>query len=283
MSQYAATPAFYELQVGSGDTDTFDYFKNHSEIGPFLQVPRNTTSLTDDLSAFFSKWKPDSNDYAVGLSQTTARPDQSVIISDQEGEELLALNASQECARLLSTRHIRKAARIAVAYGLVTPVSCALITPNTREADDNTGDGIDSPAGGEAEQQVSGSNAGAQAVSQLQGATNGTIAPQGADATYVMGVNTAGTVRVNNLANLEALLNIIANLSEIGCVLVGAVIVLHGFARREPLITEIMGREVECSSGQRIVFGIALIIVGLAVPGLINWFVASARDANLFS
>src|SRR5262249_1292874 len=42
----------------------------------------------------------------------------------------------------------------------------------------------------------------------LQGATNGTIGPQQGDATVVQGVNTAGTVRVNNLANLEALLNI---------------------------------------------------------------------------
>ena len=32
----------------------------------------------------------------------------------------------------------------------------------------------------------------------LQGATNGTISPQGAEATVVQGVNTAGTVRVNN-------------------------------------------------------------------------------------
>src|SRR5579885_1239178 len=45
----------------------------------------------------------------------------------------------------------------------------------------------------------------------LQGATYGTIGPQGEDATAVMGVNTAGTVRANNLANEEALLNIIAN------------------------------------------------------------------------
>lgn len=44
----------------------------------------------------------------------------------------------------------------------------------------------------------------------LQGATNGSIGPQGGDATAIMGVNTAGTVRVNNLANLEALLNLVA-------------------------------------------------------------------------
>src|SRR6202011_3527853 len=59
---------------------------------------------------------------------------------------------------------------------------------------------------------------------QLQGATNGTIGPQGADATYVTGLNTAGTVRVNNLANLEAMLNLLANGSEIGAV-IGAVII----------------------------------------------------------
>jgi hypothetical protein len=283
MSQYAVTPAFYELQVGSGDTDTFDFFKNHSEIGPFSQVPRNSTNLTDDLTTFFSKWKPDSNDYAVSLSQTTVRPEEAVTISDQEANELLALNASQECDRLISTRHIRKAARIAIAYGVVTPVSCALITNNTGEAIETADDGIDASIQGETEQQLSGASASAQAAPSLQGATNGTIAPQGADASVVMGVNTAGTVRVNNLANLEALLNIVANLSEIGCALVGLLLVLHGFARRGPLVTEIMGRDIEFSSGQRIVFGVGLIIVGLAVPGLINWFVASARDANLFS
>jgi len=35
----------------------------------------------------------------------------------------------------------------------------------------------------------------------LQGATNGTIGPQAGDATVVEGVNTAGTVRENSLAN----------------------------------------------------------------------------------
>ncbi len=38
----------------------------------------------------------------------------------------------------------------------------------------------------------------------LQGATNGTIGPTSSDATIVSGVNTAGIVRVNNLANVES-------------------------------------------------------------------------------
>jgi hypothetical protein len=45
----------------------------------------------------------------------------------------------------------------------------------------------------------------------LQGAINGTIGPQGSDAVVISGVNTAGTVRVNNLANLEAGLALVGN------------------------------------------------------------------------
>ena len=45
---------------------------------------------------------------------------------------------------------------------------------------------------------------------KLQPASGGVIGPQGGDATVVQGINTAGTVRVSNLANLEALLHLIA-------------------------------------------------------------------------
>lgn len=51
----------------------------------------------------------------------------------------------------------------------------------------------------------------------LQGATNGTIAPQGGDATVVQGVNTAGTVRVNNLANLAACGNLPSVSAPLSC------------------------------------------------------------------
>ncbi|HEY9785493.1 MAG TPA: hypothetical protein V6D17_08845, partial [Candidatus Obscuribacterales bacterium] len=64
---------------------------------------------------------------------------------------------------------------------------------------------------------------------RLSGATNGTIGPQGADATFITGVNTAGTVRVNNLANLEALLNIIANGMEILGIAWGGPTMIMGF------------------------------------------------------
>jgi hypothetical protein len=109
---------------------------------------------------------------------------------------------------------------------------------------------------------------------QLQGASLGTIAPQGAQATFVTGVNTAGTVRVNNLANLEALLNIIANGMEILGIAWGGPTMIMGFMHMAAGTQDAM---------KRVMFGAAGVTGGLATPGAINWLVASARDANLFS
>jgi hypothetical protein len=116
---------------------------------------------------------------------------------------------------------------------------------------------------------------GAQGTApSLSGATNGTIGPQGTDATYVTGVNTAGTVRVNNLANLEALLNIIANGLEILGIAWGGPTMIMGFMHMAAGTQDAM---------KRVLFGAAGVTGGLATPGCINWLVASARDANLFS
>jgi hypothetical protein len=85
-------------------------------------------------------------------------------------------------------------------------------------------------------------------------------------------VNTSGTVRVNNLANLEALLNIFCNLLEIwglgnsGSFLGGSIV---SFVMKHYIVGAIL----------LIMTPIAL-IGGIAAPGIVNWFVASARDAN---
>lgn len=114
----------------------------------------------------------------------------------------------------------------------------------------------------------------------LQGATNGTIGPQGGDAASIMGVNTAGAVRVNNLANLEALLNLLANGAEIGGVATGGVMLLLALFRGGGYFP---GTSIGLSRKQRLVLGVLLILAGLSTPGLMNTMVASARDANLFS
>lgn len=108
----------------------------------------------------------------------------------------------------------------------------------------------------------------------LQGATNGTVAPQGSEATVVQGVNTAGTVRVNNLANMEALLNIIANGMEILGIAWGGPTMIWGFMHMAAGSHQAM---------KKVLFGACGVTGGLATPGCINWLVASARDAALFN
>jgi hypothetical protein len=142
-------------------------------------------------------------------------------------------------------------------------------------------DAFDSTAATGAQSQNTGNYTGSQtmqggsaAAPMLQGATNGTIGPQGSDATVIQGVNTAGTVRVNNLANLEALLNIIANGMEILGIAWGGPTMIMGFMHMAAGTQDAM---------KRVLWGAAGVTGGLATPGCINWLVASARDANLFS
>lgn len=113
----------------------------------------------------------------------------------------------------------------------------------------------------------------------LQGATNGTIGPQGADATAIMGVNTAGTVRVNNLANLEALLNIFANCVELLGLIYGGAALISLLGNSQEGASFFFGTK----PAARLSLAIVCITTGLGTPGTINWFVASARDSNLFS
>jgi tetratricopeptide (TPR) repeat protein len=145
-------------------------------------------------------------------------------------------------------------------------------------------------------------------------------------------VNNAGTVRVNNLASLEALLNIIANRIELVLVIVGAICIVFGLRRvagcaslkhinKIALVTIIAGLTVGSLAlciwlarynyysgseewpflfgglavagglsltmvpkGYRklLIVGVVFMLVGLMIPGIVNWCVATARDANLF-
>lgn len=163
--------------------------------------------------------------------------------------------------------YTRTALAISIAAALAGPVFAQDAydsTADTGNLTNNTGHHTGS-------QTTQGGNATAPA---LQGATNGTVGPQGSDATVIQGVNTAGTVRVNNLANLEALLNIIANGMEILGIAWGGPTMIMGFMHMAAGTQDAM---------KRVLFGAAGVTGGLATPGCINWLVASARDANLFS
>jgi len=269
VKQYVAAPRFYDLAFDSGDVDMFEFFKNHSEVGPFEPVPSNG-SLTTALTEFFAKWQPGSSGYSVAFSEAQAKPAGIQVLSDNEWKELLQLHAYQEVLSLIKSRHSRRAATIAVRYGVLSPVSTAVLGSSASQEQSEAKEGA-----------VGDEFASGGTAPSLQGATNGTIGPQGADVTYVTGVNTAGTVRVNNLANLEALLNIIANLSEMGGMIFGLVIIAHGLLIREDAC--LFSLPIQMSCGVRVVLGLAVLLAALAIPGTLNWFVASARDANLFS
>ena len=166
---------------------------------------------------------------------------------------------------------MRKLTRVALSFG----IAAALSGPAFAQ------DAFDSTAATGQQNQNTGNYTGAQtqqggstSAPMLQGATNGTIGPQGSDATVIQGVNTAGTVRVNNLANLEALLNIIANGMEILGIAWGGPTMIMGFMHMAAGTQDAM---------KRVLWGAAGVTGGLATPGCINWLVASARDANLFS
>lgn len=252
LSPFASKPSFYEVSLDSGETDTLEYFKNHSEISGFFPVLAGH-NLTGNLRDFFMKWQPGRREFqshynSINALAKTSKPSQIQMLSGREERELVLLNAGKTIESLIKQKRYDRAAILALQYKIVTPVSCAVILDE-------------------------------QSVPQLQGATNGTIGAQGGDATVIMGVNTAGTVRVNNLANLEALLNIIANLTQLGGMFLGGMLFLHGVFLRGRVA--IMG--VEVSPFVRISIGLAICALGFCTPGLINWFVASARDANLFS
>ena len=179
---------------------------------------------------------------------------------------------------------MRNSLTIVSRLGLVAGLTLALSAPAFAQAGDAfaTGDtagsgnrGADDNGGNFNTLSQTRNNTALQAQApNLQGATNGTVGPQGTDATVISGVNTAGTVRVNNLANLEALLNIIANGMEILGIAWGGPTMIMGFMHMAAGTQDAM---------KRVLFGAAGVTGGLATPGAINWLVASARDANLFS
>ncbi len=265
---YASTPKFFEASIEQGADDGAELFKNHREIGPLTSVTR-TNNIAADMSHFLAKWQPGGSGYEIRYNQTeAAQPAQArQMLVGADAKEFISVCLKDECEKLTQQGKSVRAGQLAYLGNIVTPDTSAVISfiktmpkvtpsPSIQFADNN--------------------DMGAQTV---VGATNGTIGPQANDATYITGVNTAGTVRVNNLANLEALLNIFGNLCELGGMIGGGALLIYcavsnkGFSSIPYL---------KLSRGQLAIFAVTMIVVGLAVPGSINWLVASARDANLF-
>jgi hypothetical protein len=291
MTPFASKPAFYDLDIDNGSTNMNDFLKNHREIGPFQPVAR-TSTVEKDLKHMLAKWQPGGKDYDISFSRAKSIPAGTTLAKEQAGE-LSSLWALGETNKLISQNKTADAAEVAVRYGLVTPVTGATVlesksdyqkfglteqgSPRAKMQEEVRTAAQQYNSAGDAF-----SSTDSQQAPMLQGAVNGTITPQAGDATIVQGINTAGSVRVNNLANLEALINIIANGLELVLVLWGAATAVSGVLGRSTL-TLIPGCRTRVGPKVQIVVGLLIACIGLSLPGCLNWLLASARDANCFS
>lgn len=291
MTPFSRTPRFFELALDNGLTNAGEFFKNHKEIGPFVPVTRNG-KVSEDLDRLISKWRLGGKEYVTRFVETNQKP-ASRFGNSREAVELANLHAFNLVNRYINERNVQAAEKIAVSSRLVTLVSGAVVL---ERHSDYSRWGLNDPNQRSYSEELAAQNAdtalneidgsriafdGASGAPVLQSATNGSIGPQGADATVITGINTAGTVRVNNLANLEALLNVIANGAQIFGILIGGFLVVSNLVRKTGM-TMLFGIPVSMSRPAAIALGATLFFIGLAFPGLINYMVASARDANLF-
>lgn len=294
MAPYIAAPKFYELALDNGIMDAHEFFKNHREIGPFTAIARSATA-GDDLERFIAKWQPGGTDFAVGYN-AVASAEVTKNLTSAQASEIACLAANEKVGSLLHDGKIAKAAVIACAHNIVTPVSLASVLPNVNRTNyaaatdfgqNQVATAVLQGTAGEDPSSDQGASYSQRKYEEysnyspdIQGATNGTISPRSEDATFIAGVNTAGTVRVNNIANLEAMLNIIATGFELfGLIVGGAMAVKAVYSMIQRLPRERNGM----THSALLAYGIVTICGGLAVPATINWLVASARDANLFS
>jgi len=108
----------------------------------------------------------------------------------------------------------------------------------------------------------------------LQGATNGMISPQGSESTVVNGVNTAGTVRVNYLADLEAQANLIANAIEILGI---------GWGSCTLIMCLLRGKSAHQGRRTKLIAAVIAIAIGLAAPVGLNWFLNELHNSCIFN
>lgn len=225
--------------------------------------------------------------------KTQTMPTVTVAYDFPTASRVSTLWAKQEARKCVDMGDIETAGKLGSAYRIVTAATGATVLESQTDYDHN---GLDrdfykvisastaSESRGNSSQllpielQSSRYNTGGQteqivegAAPILQGASNGTIGPQGGDATTIMGINTAGTIRVNNLANLEWLLNKLCLCATWFFCLAATISLVRSF----------FGTAL--SKSKNMIAGASFLILGLTVSSTVSWLVGALRDANLFS
>ncbi len=172
------------------------------------------------------KRSPDGKGFVTDLNRTSVKPDLPVVNDEHAAFRLSSLWAAKEVDRFLRAGDVQSAEKVATIYRLVTPVTSAVVFESNLDYDrfglhrkrySVLGDDLHSRVSrssdvsanlnasaasplewsGSSQPVLKGAAVDFQAPA-LQGATNGAVGPQGADATFVTGVNTAGTVIVSD-------------------------------------------------------------------------------------
>lgn len=193
-------PVLYDFNLGGGSSRLTESLlaDNFEKLASYKAVSQGAT-ITEDFDRLYSEWQPGTNKL-VAVRTMESRPPKSLFDCDRTiSAQLTCLWAKEEVDRLLAHGQLQKAESLASTYRLVTPVTGGVVLE--RESDYSAkqlphGDYVDAPESKRARGYFS-----YESTPVLQGATNGTIGPQMNDATVIRGVNTAGTVRVNSLAN----------------------------------------------------------------------------------
>jgi hypothetical protein len=238
-------------------------------------------------------------DGELQLKRVHKKPSGKIINDDSVAFRLSNIWAHQEIERLAATGDVNAASNLANVYRIVSSVSGATVLEEEYDYKSNglnrdiyrtlgrsasTGDNFTQIRGFipySANEAMASAPQGDVAMLQgaapfLQGATNGTIGPQGADAIVIMGVNSDGSVRVNTLANVEALLTILSNVLQV-----------TGYAQAAYILSEAAlnnGLQAPVRLSRLKTFWLALIVgiaAGLTPCGL-NMLVAWMRDGSFF-
>ncbi len=292
----------YDLQVGPGYNSIANGLTYNGK--PAIESIKRSGAIAADLQDFCNRELARTHEFKVVRDHADAVPaDAKVIPSGVASTQLATLWAHDEIERLYN-QNWSAAEAVGMLYRVVSPTTSAVVLerasdytqydmqePDSKNYSKNAGfadakqraELVKTVKANATSQMIafnSDKNTGSQTqqynsgqAPQLQGATNGTVGPQGQDATVIYGVNSAGTVRVNNMANIEAVLNIFANALEILGLCWGVPNIILGVMRFG------MMRD----AAVRIGVGIGSVTFGLATPGIVNWLCSAARDANLFS
>jgi hypothetical protein len=215
------------------------------------------------------------------LTRVKYAPDCKIVMDQDVVSRISNLWAHQEIERLVSRGQNSEACELANIFRIVSSVSGAVVLEQEYDYSNNglnrdMNRTIGNPPTPQQSFDAFGNASGAEAP-MLQGATNGTIGPQGSDATVIMGVNTSGTVYVRNLAILEVSLHYLSILWQF----VG--VALAVFLSREAVHRNGAKLIVQMNRVQALVIALIVGVTGVFAPTWMNMLIAAARDANIFS